>query len=85
MEETGAQDFDISPMCAYSVTGKTRVNEKEDEETFGMIFTSDIRTFEKELHSEMEKIIITNELPDNWTYPLIYPRIFEEAKNRNVL
>ena len=50
-----------------------------------MIFTSDIRTFEKELHSEMEKIIITNELPDNWTYPLIYPRIFEEAKNRNVL
>ena len=85
MEETGAQDFDISPMCAYSVTGKTRVNEKEDEETFGMIFTSDIRTFEKELHSEMEKIIITNELPDNWTYPLIYHRFFEVAIIRIVL
>ncbi len=85
MEETGALDFDISPLCAYSVTGKTRVNEKEDEEFFGMIFTADIRTFEKELHSEMEKIIITNELPDNWTYPLIYSRIFEEAEKRKGL
>lgn len=83
MEETGAVDFDISPMCAYSVTGKTRVSEREDEKSFGMIFTADIREFEKELHSEMEKIIITKELPDHWTYPFIYPRIFEEAQKRN--
>ena len=80
MEETGALDFDINPMCVYSVTGKTRVNEKEDEEVFGMIFTANIKSFEKELHSEMEKNIITNELPDNWTYPLIYPGFLRKRK-----
>ena len=27
MEETGAIDFSIKPICVYSVTGKNRVNE----------------------------------------------------------
>ena len=27
MEETGAVDFSIKPVCIYSVKGKTRVNE----------------------------------------------------------
>ena len=40
-EETGAVEFHIEPVCVYSVTGKTRVNDKVDEETFGMLFTAD--------------------------------------------
>ena len=36
-EETGALQFDISPICVYSVTGKNRVNETS-EETYGMLF-----------------------------------------------
>ena len=52
-EETGAIDFEIKPVCIYSVKGKTRVNENIEDETFGMLFIADIVSFEKELHSEM--------------------------------
>ncbi len=83
-EETGAVDFNIKPICIYSVKGKTRVNEKVDDETFGMLFVADIFKFE-ELHSEIEKILITDTLVDNWTYPLIQPKLMEEAKNRGFI
>lgn len=76
-EETGAIDFDIEPVCVYSVKGKTRVNKTSDEESFGMLYAARIRAFEWELHSEIEKIIITGELPGEWTYPLIQPKLLE--------
>lgn len=81
-EETGAVDFTICPVCVYSVKGKTRVNEKLDEETFGMLFAADITSFEEELHSEIESILVTDHLVDKWTYPLIQPKLLEEAKRR---
>ena len=83
-EETGALDFSISPICVYSVTGKNKVNET-GEETYGMLFFADIKTFENELHSEMGKILITDTLVDNWTYPLIQPMLIEEAKQRGFI
>lgn len=82
-EETGAVDFDIAPLCAYSVTGKTRVN-ITGEESFGMLYHADIRSFDKELHSEMEKIILSDKLPDKWTYPLIQPLLIKEYLRRNM-
>ncbi len=82
-EETGAIDFTIKPVCVYSVKGKTRVS-NEDEENFGMLFIADIVSFE-ELHSEIENILITDKLIDNWTYPLIQPKLIQEAKNRGVI
>ena len=81
-EETGAIDFTLKPVCAYSVKGKTQVNKSEDDESFGMLFAADITSFEKELHSEIEKILITDTPVENWTYPLIQPRLFEEAEKR---
>jgi len=36
-------------------------------------------------HSEIEKIVITDTLVENWTYPLICPRLLEEAGNRGFL
>ena len=83
-EETGAVEFDIKPICVYSVKGKTRVNEQLDDESFGMLYFADIVSFEA-LHSEIEKILITDELVDNWTYPLIQPKLIEEAKNRGFI
>ena len=83
-EETGAVDFDIKPVCAYSVKGKTRVDEIIEKETFGMLFIADIFSFE-EIHSEIEKIIICDELVENWTYPLIQPKLIEEATKRGYL
>ena len=84
-EETGALDFTIEQVCAYSVRGKTRVNMTEDTISYGMLYVADITSFEKELHSEIEKILITDILTDNWTYPLIQPKLLDEAKRRGYL
>jgi 8-oxo-dGTP diphosphatase len=83
-EETGAIDFEIKPVCVYSVKGKTRINENVDDETFGMLFIANIFSFE-EIHSEIEKIIFVDELVDNWTYPLIQPKLIEETRSRGYL
>lgn len=68
----------------YSVKGKTRVNENLDDESFGMLFIADVFSFE-EIHSEIEKIVISDELVDNWTYPLIQPKLIAEAQRRGYL
>lgn len=81
-EETGAIDYDIVPICVYSVIAKDNF---DGQETFGMLYYADIKSFEKELHSEIEKIVITDEMPKEWTYPEIQPRLMEEAKKRGFL
>lgn len=80
-EETGAIDFTITPICVYSVTAKDNLG---GAETFGMLYYADIVSFE-ELHSEIEKIAITDKLPEDWTYPLIQPKLMEEAGKRGFL
>lgn len=79
-EETGALDFTIEPVCVYSVIGKNRVNDT-GEETFGMLYYADIKSFGK-LNSEMEKIILLDNLPIQWTYPLIQPLLIAEFEKR---
>lgn len=54
-------------------------------DTFGKLYFAEVSEFEEELHSEIEKIIFTEELVTNWTYPLIQPRLIEEAKRRGVI
>ena len=78
-EETGAIDFSIEPVCVYSATGPRNF---DGQETFGMLFLADVRTFEKELHSEIERIVIRDDLPDAWTYPDIQPLLIREALAR---
>lgn len=80
-EETGAVDFSIRPVCVYSVTGKSRVN-ASGEESFGMLYAAEITGFESELHSEMERVVLLEELPDQWTYPLIQPQLIREWERR---
>ncbi len=81
-EETGAIVFDIKPICVYSVLSEDNF---DGEETFGMLFCADVKSFEKELHNEIEKIEITDTLPKAWTYPEIQPRLLEEARRRGFL
>lgn len=81
IEETGATDFSIKPVCVYSVIGKTRVNET-GEETFGMLYAADIKGMDKELHSEIEKVVLFDTMPTEWTYPTIQPLFIKEYKRR---
>ncbi|MDE5907875.1 MAG: NUDIX domain-containing protein [Lachnospiraceae bacterium] len=81
-EETGALEFDIEPICVYSVTASDNFDGKE---TFGMLFFADIKHFEAELHSEIEKIAIMDKVPERWTYPDIQPHLMKEAKKRGFL
>lgn len=83
-EETGAVDFTLKPICVYSVKGKTKINEKADDESFGMLYYAEIRSFE-EINSEIEKILITDDLDINWTYPSIQPKLIAEAKRRGFI
>ena len=78
-EETGATDYSLKKICVYSVTSPDSFN---GEETFGMLYYADIFSFEEELHSEIEKIIISDRLVNDWTYPLIQPKMIEEALRR---
>lgn len=81
-EETGALKFDLKPICVYSVTAEDNFN---GQETFGLLCYADIYAFEEKLHSEIEKIIITEKLVENWTYPLIQPELLKEAECRGVI
>ncbi|PWJ50424.1 NUDIX hydrolase [Faecalicatena contorta] len=79
-EETGALQFNIKPVCVYSVIAE---DDSDGKETFGMLFFAEIKTFEEELHNEIEKILITSKMVNDWTYPEIQPKLFEEAEKRN--
>ena len=74
-EETGACDYELRPVCVYSVV-------KDGEETFGMLYAAEIFRFEAELHSEIEKVELFERLPEKWTYPLIQPKLMEEYERR---
>lgn len=78
-EETGATQFKIKPVCVYSVTAP---NNFDGNETFGMLYYAEISEFADELHSEIEKIVITDKLPKYWTYPEIQPKLLEETVKR---
>ncbi len=80
-EETGAIDYSIKPICVYSVTELDNFN---GVETFGKLYFADITTFEAELHSEIEKIELFDELPTKWTYPLIQPLLLKEVERRKL-
>ena len=78
-EETGAVEFDMIPLCVYSVCGETRDGECLKEESLGMLYYAEIYSFE-ELHHEIAEVIITEQMPENWTYPDIQPLLMEKYK-----
>lgn len=80
-EETGAIKYSIKPICVYSVTAPDNF---DGVETFGGLFYADIQELETELHSEIEKVFLFDDLPDQWTYPLIQPKLLEEFYRRGI-
>lgn len=80
-EETGAIEYTIDSVCIYSVKSE---NNFGGEETFGLLCFAQVKSFEPELHSEIEKTIITDTLPENWTYPNIQPHLIGELARRGI-
>lgn len=81
-EETGAAKFDLRPICVYSVA---ETGNFDGQETFGMLYFAEVQSFEAELHSEIEKIVLLEQEPEHWTYPTIQPELLKEAMRRGVV
>lgn len=83
-EESGAVEYDIKPVCVYSVEGKTRVNQS-GEESFGMLFYADIIRFEELPGYEIEEVRLFEDLPEELTYPLIQPILLKKLRESNYI
>ena len=71
-EETGAVQFDLKPLCIYSV--------KRDTENYGLLCYAKIEKL-GELHdTEIEKIEFLDDEPQNLTYSDIQPKLFAKVK-----
>ncbi|NLJ31276.1 MAG: NUDIX domain-containing protein [Clostridiales bacterium] len=79
-EETGAIDFTITPICVYSVVGKTQVNDSGGE-MYGMLYYAEIKAFGQLPDLEMEKVLLFKSLPEKLTYPLIQPLLIRKVKS----
>lgn len=73
IEETGANEFKLIPLCIYSVEKEGVIID------YGQIFCAEIESLNKLPDFEIEKIEFFDDIPDNLTYPLIQPFIFKKA------
>ena len=80
-EETGAVEFDLRPLCAYSAEGANRAN-RDGGKRYGMLFCADIAAFEPLPDSEMDQVELFDSLPAALTYPEIQPALLREAIRR---
>ncbi len=71
-EETGAKEYSIEPVCVYSV-------KRDGTESFGMLFYADIFSFEELPAFEIECVDFFTQLPSEWTYPDIQPKLLEKV------
>lgn len=72
-EETGAADFSLAPVCAYSVTtgGATR---------YGLLCRAEVHALgDIPEGSEIAEVLPMDEPPARWTYPDIQPLLMERA------
>jgi len=67
-EETGALEYDITPICAYSVDDGERL-------LYGVLFMADIRKLGPLPAFEMEEVQLFDELPHALTYPKIQAKL----------
>lgn len=74
-EETGAIEFDIKPVCVYSVS------KDNCEKTFGELFFAEIYEIGELPDLEITEIRLFSEIPENLTYPKIQPLLLEKVKD----
>lgn len=74
MEETGAKNFDIKPVCIYSV-------EINGQKTYGHLFYAEIFILENNLTYEIQELALFDDIPTNLTYPQIQPVLFSRVRD----
>ena len=70
-EETGALEFEIQTLCDYSVQSDDKIN-------YGRVFVANIALLGELPDSEIGEVIISEELPEKWTYPEIQKKFIEK-------
>ncbi|NLX77135.1 MAG: NUDIX domain-containing protein [Clostridiaceae bacterium] len=71
-EETGAADYEIEPVCDYSVT----IGEKT---TFGRLFYAKVIEIGQMPESEIGELRFLETIPDNLTYADIQPQLHRKV------
>ena len=73
-EETGATKIEVEPICVYKIS------------TFGLLcYCNIIEMEELPKEYEMDKILLSDTLPDNLTFPDSFKIYFETVKNKKGL
>jgi 8-oxo-dGTP diphosphatase len=72
-EETGANDFDLFPVCIYSVSS-------EEKTSYGKLYLAEVKILGQLPESEIKEICFKRDFPqDNLTYPLIQPFLYKKV------
>lgn len=71
-EETGAKDFKLYPICIYSV-------DRGGVESFGQLFYADVFSLGDLPYSEICEVKIFYNMPEDLTYPLMQPSLYEKT------
>ena len=75
-EETGAKEFNLTPVCIYSVERDETVDYTE---SFGALFYSEVETLDKLPDFEINEIKLFDDVPNDLTYPLIQPFLHKKV------
>ncbi|MBE6759113.1 MAG: NUDIX domain-containing protein [Ruminococcaceae bacterium] len=72
LEETGAEDFILHPVCVYELSG--------DLCGRGMLYFADVRSPGALPLSEISEVRLFDYAPDSWTYPEVHPLLFRKVQ-----
>jgi ADP-ribose pyrophosphatase len=72
-EESGALDYELTPVCAYCVAGDTR--------SYGLLCYAHINLLGQLPVSEIDHIQLFDDEPETLTYPHIQPFLFAKVKS----
>jgi 8-oxo-dGTP diphosphatase len=78
-EETGAEEYVLKPVCAYSVQGDDGVMHVHEQQ-YGMIYFAEITSLGACPSFEMERVELFETPPENWTYPIVGPQLFKKVQ-----
>lgn len=73
IEETGAREFELTPVCIYSVS------RSGENKSFGQLYYSQIEKIGDLPKSEIAEIKLVDRLPEGLTYPSIQPKLFQKV------